>query len=63
MAGYAEPSGSHEPGPGTYQEAQYHQSPGTVAPPSIKGGAKHRADIPGTRLDGMSQPSEPKAHS
>lgn len=60
MAGYAEPSSGHQPGPGAHQEAQYHcpMSPGTVAPPSVEGGAKHHADIPGTHSDGTSQPSE-----
>ena len=64
MAGYAEPSGGHEQSPGGYQEAQYYHpiSPGTVAPPSIEGDATHRADIPGTHSDGMSQPSEPLVH-
>ena len=61
MAGYAEPSGSHEPGLGAYPEAQYHcpMAPGTMAPPSVEGGAKHHADTPGTHSDGISQPSEP----
>ena len=61
MVGYAEPSGSHEPGLGAYQEAQYHcpMAPGTMAPPSVEGGAKHHADTPGTHSDGISQPSEP----
>lgn len=50
MAGYAGPGDGHEPVPGAYQEAQYYHkiSPGTAAPPSVKGAANHSVDIPAT---------------
>jgi len=37
-------------------------SPGTVVPPSIEGGTKHSADIPGTHPDDTAQPSKPLVH-
>ena len=64
IAGYAEPSGGHESVPGGYREVPCYRtmSPGTAVPPSVEGGAKHSADIPGTHADDTAQPSEPLVH-
>jgi len=64
LVGYAEPSGSHEPIPGAYREAQYLHAmpPGPVAASSVEGGANQSADLSGTHPDDIAQQSEPLIH-